>query len=282
MTHKNFFILLLPLFVAGCASTARYGFSWHKFPADGHRTGVTAVTADNATEALGISNGEFYTAPNGKIFVGGATPEVAELLYDVQDEIKELKTVVGHSINGMSSYRPESPLSDWTADVLLERAGELSGEHIDVSITNFGGIRCNIPQGDVLKDDLVSMFPFKNYLCIVTLKGSRLREIYSQLASEKMEAVGGCTLTVRNGQLESVHIGGKPLDDDGTYKLATIDFLLHGGDRHNYGENVDSVLVTDYLMIDVILPKVLELTSEGKTIDYSTDGRVVYINGDEK
>lgn len=271
---------LLALLLASC-SASRFSYSWHRIPADGHRTGVTAPNSENAVQALGVSNGEFYSAPNGKIFVGGSTPEVAELLFSVQDEMKDLKTVVGHSENGMTSYKPESPLSDWAADALLEGAEKITGLHVDMSITNFGGIRCNIPKGEVLKDDIVSMFPFKNYVAVVTLSGTRLKEILEKLASERIEAIGGCRLVIRDGKLESATIGGKPLDESATYRLATIDFLLNGGDGHDYGERVEDVLQTDVLMIDVMLPKVLEMTAKGQSIDYATDGRVLIINGDE-
>lgn len=277
MKFSRFVLILacaLPLFA--CSTTARYSWNWNKIPADAHRTGVTAPNAENAVEALGVSNGDFYTAPNGKIFIGGSTPLAAKELFDVQDGMKELKAVIGYSNKGMEKHRPESPLSNWATDVLIEKAQELSGQKIDVSIINFGGIRCDVPQGEVLKDDIVSMFPFKNYVTIVTLKGSRLREIYEQMAHTRPEAVGGCRLVIKNRKLVSATVGGEEIDDNRTYRLATIDFLLNGGDDRDYGKNVDDVQITDVLLMDVILPKVKELTEEGKTLDYECDGRVIF------
>ena len=275
---KKLLVLLFSVaLVTSCGSVVWSSFEWNKIPADGHRTGVTVPGAEYPEEALGVSNGEFYMTPGGKIIVGGTTPKVAQILYDAQPEMADLKTVIGHSARGMKSKRPESPLSNWTVDALMQAAEELTGIKADVGIANFGGIRADIPQGEILKDDLVSMFPFKNYLTVVTLPGWRLREIFSQMAQEKVQVVGGVKLVIKGKQLESVLVGGEPLDDSKTYNLVTIDFLLNGGDGLNLADGALQMVKTDMAVIDIMLPKVLKLEAEGKTLDYQTDGRVTII-----
>ena len=121
------------------------------------------------------------------------------------------------------------------------------------------------------------MFPFKNYLTVVTLPGWRLREIFTQMAQEKVQVVGGVKLVIKGKQLESVLVGGEPLDDSKTYNLVTIDFLLNGGDGLNLADGALQMVKTDMAVIDIMLPKVLKLEAEGKTLDYQTDGRVTII-----
>ncbi|MCR4910150.1 MAG: 5'-nucleotidase C-terminal domain-containing protein [Bacteroidales bacterium] len=275
--RKLLVLLSAAALLSSCGTVVWSGLSWHKIPADGHRTGVTAPSSDYPEEQIGISNGEFYAAPSGKIIVGGATPKVAQIMYQAQPGMADLKTVIGRSLEGMQASRPESKLSNWTVDILMEQAEKATGIKVDVGIANFGGIRTSIPQGDVLKDDLVSMFPFKNYLAVVTLKGSRLREIFTQMARQGVQVVGGVKLVISNGALQSASVGGKALDDDKTYNVATIDFLMTGGDGYRLGDGALQSVVTDVAMIDAILPKVLELTAAGKTLDYKTDGRVTII-----
>lgn len=276
--RKLLVLLSTALLLSSCGTVVWSGFNWHKIPADGHRTGVTAPSADYPEYQLGVSNGEFYAAPNGKIIIGGATPEVARILYEAQAEMADLKTVIGHSQRGMKAGRPESPLSNWTVDIIMEEAENYTGIDVDLGIANFGGIRSEIPQGDVLKDDLVSMFPFKNYLTVVTLPGWRLRQIFEQMAQTGVQVVGGVKLVIKGNQLESALVGGEPLDDNKTYNVATIDFLLTGGDGYKLGENALQTIVTDVAVIDAILPRVQKLEAEGKTVDYQTDGRVTIIN----
>ena len=57
---------------------------WHRTVMDGSRTGVKSVTVDNVDTALGTFDDETYVAPSGAKFTGGATPEVAAALMEVQ------------------------------------------------------------------------------------------------------------------------------------------------------------------------------------------------------
>ena len=70
------------LAVAGFAllCSCSHCYKWEAYNIDGHRTGVTVPTATNAAEAMGVVEDGIYTAPNGKVFEGGSTPEVAALL----------------------------------------------------------------------------------------------------------------------------------------------------------------------------------------------------------
>ena len=132
-----------------------------------------------------------------------------------------------------------------------------------------------MPKGDVLLDDIMSMFPFKNKLCYLELKGSDIRVILEQMAREYWQVVGGVRcVSDKNGKLLSAEIGGQPLDDDKVYGVTTVDFLLNGGDGYSIAKNALDVKVLDVYVIDVVLPYVKKLTAEGKPVEYKADGRV--------
>lgn len=252
-----------------------YTYTWENFDVDGQRTGVTAPSASNVPEALGVVEGAVYTAPNGNVFSEGSTPAVAAELIAVQPRMADLKTVIGYSTMEMVSHSPESELSNWFVDRLMVDVERLTGRHVDVGIANFGGIRTAIYKGTVLKDDLVSMFPFRNYLCHVTLKGEDLQAIFDQFAAGRPQVLGGVKFVVTNHKIDTLLIGGQPLDPEKLYGVATIDFLLDGGDGLNVAKNAKDLVITDKKIIDSMLPYVLELTAAGKPIEYHTDGRVV-------
>lgn len=260
--------------LAGCAVPERT-YEWRPIVADGSRTGVTAPYADNAAEALGVVADGKYTAPSGKVFNESRTSRAAALMLDAQTEMKDLKQVIGNCPEGMISKSPESPLSNWAVDVLMEKVAAKTGKKVDVGVINFGGIRCAMPKGDVMKDDIVSMFPFKNYGVLVTVTGQRLIEILTYMAEHRVEALGGVTLEIQNHRLESALVAGEPIDPERLYTIATIDFLLQGGDGHQIGKDAVSIERTGVLMMDMILEKVYELSAQGAPIEGSKDGRVV-------
>lgn len=247
---------------------------WKKTEMDGSRTGVVLSGADNVETSMGAVKGRKYYAPNGRIYRNGAVPKVAKVMIDVQKDMAEVKQVVAFSPEKMVSHAPESALSDWFVDILMDKCAEITGKKVDAGFANFGGIRVDMPEGDVLLDDIMSMFPFRNRLCYLELKGSDIRVILEQMASTGWQVVGGVRCVACDGRLVSAEIGGKPLDDDAVYGVTTVDFLLNGGDGFFIAKNALSCTVLDKYVIDVVLPYVKSLTAAGKPVEYKTDGRV--------
>ena len=248
---------------------------WKAAKIDGHRTGVTIPSKDNVKTAIGTVERGVYTAPNGRVFKKGATPAVAQLLIDAQPAMAPVKEVIGYAEKEMKRYRPQCELSNWFTDFLRTKTAELSGRHVDVAIYNFGGIRTDMPQGMITVDDIMSMFPFRNTLCYVALKGSDLRAIFQFLAETGMQAVSGVQLVVRDHKLESVKVGGEPLDDKKTYGVATINFLLTGGDGLFIAKNALELIDSGIYVKDALIPYIQRLTRESTAIEGRLDDRIV-------
>lgn len=265
------------LLMLSCVLNAQeFELKWQRAHMDGSRTGVTAPNADNVEQALGTVKDGVYHAPNGKVFKGGATPEVARLLIAAQPEMAIVKEYIGYSPREVvRSTRPQNELSNLIVDRLMATTAEVTGKKVDVGIANFGGIRVDLPQGDVILDDILSMLPFENYLCYVQLKGKDLRALYEQFARTGMQVVGGVELTIKDRELVDVKVGGQPLDDEALYGLATIDFLLDGGDEIHCAKNALDLIQTKVLLRDAVLPYMRELGAAGKPIEYHVDNRVV-------
>ena len=143
------------------------------------------------------------SCPSGRTFHGGTVPEVARLVIEAQPVMAPVKKVVGHSPKAMKVEYPESALSNLFADKIMEAVEKVSGKHVDVGIVNFGGIRVDMPEGDILVDDIMSMFPFKNNIVYVALKGSRLKEILDGMASGNFQALGGIRVVAEDGKIVS-------------------------------------------------------------------------------
>ena len=227
---------------------------WKHEKIDGHRTGVTAPSADNVKDAIGTVEKGVYTAPNGRRFKKGATPAVAQLMLDAQPAMASVKEVIGYSEKEMLRYRPQCELSNWFTDFLRRKTAELTERRVDVAIYNYGGIRTDMPQGPITVDDIMSMFPFRNTLCYVALKGADLRAIFEYLAQTQMQAVSGVQLVVSDQKLESVKVGGEPLDDKKTYGVATINFLLTGGDGLFIAKNALELIDSGVYVKDALIP----------------------------
>lgn len=276
LTNKHFYLSLILLL---CVNAIGFGqeYEWRAVPMDGSRTGCVSPSKDNVAEAVGTFKGRKYVAPDGTVFKArSAAAKTARIVLDAQPEMARVKDVIGYSTEAMSAQYPESALSNWFIDILMKKTEALAGKKVHIGITNFGGIRIDMPQGDIILDDMLSMFPFKNYLAYVEHTGKQIREILETMAAGRFQVLGGVRVVAEDGKLVSVEIDGEPLDDEKTYGLATISFLLGGGDGLALEQDAVSVTVfEDVAIIDAVLEHVNAETAAGRPIEYKTDGRVV-------
>ena len=238
---------------------------WRVVAMDGHRAGAQPLTLDNVDEALDK-------------YDGTAIEPVAQIIKAAQPQLAPLKVVLGHSDAMYMNLRtdPDLPLGNLFADA-LRAYGERYFKHpMDFAITNFGGIRVPLPEGPVTMEDVSSMFPFKNYMCYVKMKGSSLQTLLEQLAGTKaFQPVSGVRVKVKNHKLESALVGGQPIDPDRIYHVITIDFLLDGGDKINIGALAQEVKLSKVLLKEVMMDYVTGCEARGEIITAKADGRVI-------
>ena len=256
--------------------------SWSTDPIDGHRTGVTASTADNVEEAMGYVKGRTYYAPNGKKFRKGTVRKVASLMLGAQPAMADVKKVVGYSTRVMVRKKPECELYDWFIDELMRATADSTGKKIDIGISNRGGIRIDMPAGEILCDDIQSMFPFKNNLCYVALHGRDVRAILDQMAATSFQILGGVKVVAKNGKIVSATVNGEPLDDDKVYGVATINFLLDGGDGYSIGKNAIETIFCNGWLYDTMIAYVKSLTAAGKPVEFENQHWITIIKEDGK
>jgi len=269
-------MLTFVAFLAFSAGLWAQEYSWEAVEMDGGMTGCVSPSKDNVSEAIGTFKGGRYIAPDGKVYGRNSiVARTARVVMAAQPEMARVKDVIGYSTRAMSATYPESALSNWFIDILMRKTEQLSGKKVHIGITNFGGIRVDMPQGDIILDDMLSMFPFKNYLAYVEHTGKQIRTILEGMAADRFQVLGGVKVVADGGKLVSVEIDGEPLDDEKVYGMATISFLLTGGDGLELEDNALSVTVyEDVPIIDAVLEYVNAETAAGRPIEYEVDGRV--------
>ena len=264
--------------VGGVTASAQE-YKWSSADVDGSRTGCTTPSKENVAEAIGTFDGKTFVAPNGtRHKKSTAAAKTAKAVLKAQAPMARVKDVVAYSTEFMDKGFPESPLSNWLIDILMAKTENLSGKPVHMGVTNFGGIRADMPKGEVILDDLLSMFPFKNYLVYLEHKGSTIRGWLETMAQKHVEVLGGVRVVIKDRKLVSVEINGEPLDDDKVYGVATVSFLLYGGDGLFLAK--DALSMTEYKdmdVIDAVLEHVHAETAAGRPIEYKTDGRVTII-----
>lgn len=271
-------LVFLSACVPGKPDGASVGITWSLYSMDGSRTGVAPCIGEDVASAFGTVENGIYHSPCGKAFSDSSVVNVVSIMTEAQPRVAYLKVPVAFSTVEMRKSRPQSLLSNWTADVLKKGVETACGKKTDVSIINFGGIRLDLPQGVVLYDDIASMFPFLNYLCWVQLRGEDLERLFSDMVeANNLQAFSGAELIVEGDKLVSLKIAGNSVEPNQLYGVGTVDFLLDGGDRIYVARNSVDLIVSKSTVRDCILSYVNELTASGHNIESSIDDRITIL-----
>ncbi|HEX5030637.1 MAG TPA: bifunctional UDP-sugar hydrolase/5'-nucleotidase [Candidatus Eisenbacteria bacterium] len=124
----------------------------------------------------------------------------------------------------------ETPLGNFVADVTRDVG------NADVGIVNSGGIRAPLPRGRVTAGDIYSVVPFDNEVAVVMMPGWQLRQLLDfgarRLGKGGFPQVSGVSFTIRGDHATDIKVGGRVLESERVYRVATIDFLIGGGDGY--------------------------------------------------
>jgi len=194
--------------------------------------------------------------------------------------VAPLMEIIGYSEDEYDKGIPEGPLSNFAVDVIRAVAEKETGSKVDVAMTNFGGIRTSLPKGAVRVYDVYSIFPFDNYLVTFDILGADLDKFLRNMASRgRVEALSNVQVVFDGRTLESLTVGGEPIDPGKIYRFATINFLMDGGDRLSVGGYAKNITNLENIFIrDAIVDYIREMTARGEIISLKNDGRVIVKN----
>jgi 2',3'-cyclic-nucleotide 2'-phosphodiesterase (5'-nucleotidase family) len=270
---RHLLTVLTTLFLVCGLSAQEY--SWKAVPMDGSRTGCRYATPEDIDESIGKIEDGAYTAPNGRKFRKNSdVAEVASVVLAAQPVMAAKKEVIGYSDHEITEGKPESELSNLIIDLVMGEVSEVTGKPVHIGILNFGGIRSDLPAGNILLDDVESMLPFVNYLVYLEHKGSQIRKILESMAPKRFQVLGGVKIVVEDNKISSIEIAGEPLDDEKTYGMASITFLLEGGDGLHLAENAQMIDTLDAIVNEPVLRHIRKETAAGRKIGYRKDGRI--------
>lgn len=191
---------------------------------------------------------------------------------------KQMNEVIGKASTSMSTGLPESQLTNLTADALLEWGNRQQEEICDFSVMNYQGIRANLNAGDITLGNMFELYPFENRLAIVELKGQYVEDLLKYFARKGGEGISSTVkLEVRNKDISSLTIGGKPLDKGRVYRIVTIDYIAEGNDGMKAFQFSEKTAQTNILLRDVMIEYVKEQTAKGNTLQATIDGRIKII-----
>ena len=187
----------------------------------------------------------------------------------IEEVIEPYKTNLDKSMNEVLSYSVDTyskrdgdyntAIGNLMADAVFELSNPIfknrTGNNLDVVLLNHGGIRSILPKGNVTTKSAYSLMPFENSVVVVPLKGSVITEMTTYLKeSRKAHPISGVELVLNaDNSYQKIRVGGKSIDPEKIYYVATNDYLYNGGDRMYFLKKSDTLYDLNYKIRNVLI-----------------------------
>lgn len=215
------------------------------------------------------------------LIVEKAAPQAASdslvSIYRVQLN-REMNEVIALAGQPMLREGDQSPLGNFVCDALKFSANTTFPQNTtDVVLVNRGGLRNNLPKGNITVSNIFELMPFENQLVMLSLKGSVLQKGLSVIV-QKRHAYAGLKITVKGNAVLNCTINGSPIDPEKNYTIVTSDYLANAGDNFGFLKQHNWQLVSEVKIRDAIIAYCRYLNSQNKTIEPYTDERLIDTN----
>ncbi|MDA0126946.1 bifunctional UDP-sugar hydrolase/5'-nucleotidase UshA [Vibrio sp. MarTm2] len=150
----------------------------------------------------------------------------------------------------------------------------------DFAVMNSGGVRDSIAAGDVTYKDVLTVQPFANILTYTDMSGKEVLDYLNVVATKPVDSgayaqFAGISMTVANGEVSNVFIGGKQLRLDETYRFTVPSFNAAGGDGYPKLSGHPGFVNTGFVDAEV-LKEFLEANSPIDVNKFAPSGEMVY------
>jgi 2',3'-cyclic-nucleotide 2'-phosphodiesterase (5'-nucleotidase family) len=201
---------------------------------------------------------------------------VAAKLASYRARYPETDQVVGRNARRIvRRYNEESDMGNLFADILRNWAAS------DVAFVHSGGLRADLPAGEVTREALLDAFPFTDLVVVLEMTGAQMLDVLEQSFSLERGVLQVSGMVARfdldrpvGQRVVSVEIGGRPLEASATYTVGTFDFLASGADLYS-GFLEGRVVVDDG-------PEFAELLVQRFSVDEAVEppprGRLIAVN----
>jgi 2',3'-cyclic-nucleotide 2'-phosphodiesterase (5'-nucleotidase family) len=205
------------------------------------------------------------------------SPPVQKLIGKYKNRLEtQMNEVIGEATQTMKSSVPQSLLTNLTSDVMKQYGEKYSGQPVDFAVCNVHGHRAILPQGPITVGNLFEIYSFDNLLVVIELDGKSVTELFEYYASNGGEGVSSdVQLKIRNKKIVSLTIGGKPVEDEQMYRIATLDYLAEGNSGMTALTKAKKTFSSGVTLRDVMIDYIRKCTAMGKKINSGQDGRIL-------
>lgn len=235
----------------------------------GEKMGHINLVFDKTSQKVVDSSVEILTVKDNPLGLQ-EDAEVAAMVASYVSELAEENTKpIGTVDATLVRGAGETAIGNWVVDSMRESA------NAQVAFTNPGGIRADLPAGEITGDIIYKISPFPNTICSTNMTGEHLLRFLEQCAATTPIPISGLRYSYDKNRPEGQMVvsaelmDGTPIEKDAVYRVATNSFLKDGKDGYTVlGEGLEwtdsSVVMRDAMTQFVLKYKTVSTETEGR------------------
>ncbi len=205
----------------------------------------------------------------------------------INNFIEPYKEHLNATLDSVLAYNPRllnksdgdlnTAIGNLMADIVMEQTNPIfksrTDKEIDFVLLNHGGIRSELPQGEVTTRSAYNLMPFENEIVIAEISGEKVKEMLEYLSQAKTaHPVSGIKITAdKDYEIVAARINGKKVDESKTYFVATSDYLQQGGDNMSFLTEPVNLYTSDYKLRN----EIIDYFKKTDTIKAEIDNRYI-------
>jgi len=144
---------------------------------------------------------------------------------------------LGATLENLDKYDKPTPLFGFVLKILRDKFDA------DFAMETGASIGGRLETGPIYLKQIYRMMPYNNFAVVINMKGSEIKKLmdYSVSKSKSMYYVQAYGLSYEslNGASSNIMIGGKPLDENKIYRVATDNYMSAGGAEDGILKNIE-------------------------------------------
>ncbi len=189
----------------------------------------------------------------------------------------QMEEVVANTSGPFTKELPESTLGNLCADICMEVADSIlglsGGPAADFCFLNNGGLRSNLPAGNISLGNIFELMPFENELVTLDVSKEDLDSLMNMISAKGGAPVSGIQLLIKEKRTFRFVLRSDPENKKERYTVVTSDFLAHGGDGYTLLKKYP-VEKTGIKVRDAFTLYFRKSYQNGKTLQPVKDGRI--------
>ena len=257
--------------------------------------------AEDGTLTSALHSESLFQDEEAEAFIATVKAQYEETLNQVVANTAVDLTTKDPATGERAVRTAETNLGDLCADAYRFVLGA------DIAFVNGGGVRADIPAGDITYGQILSVHPFGNMACLIEATGQQILDALEMSSRDVPNECGGflqvsgLTYEINVGvessvvvddkgsfvevagerRVQNVLVNGEPIDPEATYTLASHNYMLKsGGDGLNMfqGDTLlqDEVLIDNQVLINYIVDTLGGVVGEEYSDPYG-QGRITII-----